>query len=199
LLRFLCLLLFDLMKRLCVYCGSAMGLRGEYRAAAESFGRLLVEEKIGLVYGGGNVGLMGVLADAVMAGGGEVMGVIPQALVDKEVAHFEVTRLHVVKTMHERKAMMAELADGFVALPGGYGTLEELFEILTWAQLGFHPKPVGLLNVAGYYDPLLGFLDRMVDEGFLKAAHRTGLCVSSDGGELLGSMRSIASSPVAKW
>lgn len=166
-----------------------MGVLPEYRAAAESFGRLLVREKIGLVYGGGNVGLMGVLADAVMSGGGEVTGVIPQALVDLEVAHFEVTQLHVVKTMHERKALMAELADGFVALPGGYGTLEELFEVLTWAQLGFHPKPVGLLNICGYYDLMIQFLDHMVKEGFLKGVHRKTFTVSGDGGELLRELR----------
>ncbi|MDX6767130.1 MAG: TIGR00730 family Rossman fold protein [Candidatus Methylacidiphilales bacterium] len=187
------------MKRLCVYCGSSMGSRAEYREAAESFGSLLAREKIGLVYGGGNVGLMGVVADAVMAGGGEVIGVIPQALVDKEVAHFQVTRLHVVDTMHERKAMMAGLADGFVALPGGYGTLEELFEILTWSQLGFHPKPVGLLNTHGYYDPLLGFLHRMVEEGFLREDHRTFLAVADEGEALLCVLRRSVPAGVAKW
>lgn len=176
-----------------------MGLLPEYREAAESFGRLLVREKIGLVYGGGNVGLMGVLADAVMAGGGEVTGVIPQALVDKEVAHFEVSKLHVVTTMHERKALMAELADGFVALPGGYGTLEELFEVLTWAQLGFHPKPVGMLNIRGYYNHLLEFLDQMVGHGFLKEDHRMALCISDEAPGLLEALRSAVPPGGGKW
>lgn len=187
------------MKRLCVYCGSSMGLLPEYRDAAESFGRLLVREKIGLVYGGGNVGLMGVLADTVMAGGGEVVGVIPRALVDREVAHHEVTRLHVVDTMHERKALMAKLADGFVALPGGYGTMEELFEVLTWAQLGFHPKPVGMLNTRGYYNHLLEFLDRMVEQGFLKKEHRVSLCISDEEGLLLAALRMAVPPAAGKW
>src|ERR671932_40439 len=147
------------MRRLCVYAGSNAGARPEYARAAEELARELVARGIGLVYGGGRVGLMGVLADTVLAGGGEAIGVIPQALVDREVGHQGLTELRVVGSMHERKALMAELADAFVALPGGYGTWEEFFEIVTWVQLGLHPKPCGLLNVAGYYDPLLALAD----------------------------------------
>lgn len=159
------------MKAVCVYCGSSDGAKPLYREAAKSFGRALVGANLSLVYGGGKVGLMGAIADEVLRLGGEAIGVIPDALMEKEVGHRGLTRLHVVKDMHERKAMMAELSDGFIALPGGIGTLEELFETLTWAQLGLHDKPVGLLNVEGFYDGLLVFLDHLVKQGFLKTTH----------------------------
>src|SRR4051812_49148308 len=150
--------------RVCVFCGSNPGARPEYAAAARAVGRALAERGRGLVYGGGNVGLMGVCADAALAAGGEVIGVIPDALQTAEVAHGGLTRLHVVRTMHERKALMADLSDAFAALPGGFGTLDELFEILTWAQLGIHAKPVAILNVAGFFDPLLAMLDHQTAE-----------------------------------
>lgn len=160
------------MRRICVFCGSRSGGRPEYAAAARDLGVLLAGHNLCLVYGGGKVGLMGVLADAVMAAGGEVIGVIPASLADREVAHGGITELRVVSTMHERKALMAELSDAFIALPGGFGTLDETFEILTWAQLGLHTKPCGILNAGGYFDSLLVFLDSAVQEGFLQPAHR---------------------------
>ena len=160
------------MKRLCVFCGSSPGRRPAHADAARAVGRVLAERGIGLVYGGGHVGLMGIVADTVLAAGGEAIGVIPDALVRREVGHGGLTALHVVGSMHERKAMMADLSDGFVALPGGYGTLEELCEVVTWSQLGIHPKPCGLLNVDGYYDPLLAMFDRGVEEGFIRAGQR---------------------------
>ena len=153
---------------ICVYCGSGMGARPVYADAARSLARALAENGISLVYGGGNVGLMGVIADELMRLGGEVIGVIPRALMDMEVGHGGLTRLHIVKDMHERKAMMGELADGFIAMPGGIGTLEELFEMLTWAQLGFHGKPIGVLNVNRFYDGLANLLEHIVNERFLK-------------------------------
>ncbi|MDX9706315.1 MAG: TIGR00730 family Rossman fold protein [Azospira sp.] len=159
-------------KRLCVFCGSARGRRPEYAATATAMGELLAERGIGLVYGGGNIGLMGLVADACLRAGGEAIGVIPEALMQKEVGHLELTRLEVVGSMHARKARMAELSDGFVALPGGFGTFEELCEVLTWGQLGFHEKPVGLVNVAGYFAPLIALCDRAVDEGFMRPEHR---------------------------
>ena len=159
-------------KRICVFCGSSPGRGDTYRDAAARLGRLLAESGIGVVYGGASVGTMGVVADAALGAGGEVVGVIPQALVDREVAHTGLTDLHVVADMHERKALMAELSDGFIALPGGAGTLEELFEVWTWAQLGLHTKPIGLLDVAGFYEPLAVLLDHMVAEGFLAATNR---------------------------
>jgi uncharacterized protein (TIGR00730 family) len=156
------------MKSLCVYCGSSFGNSPHYASAARALAKEMVEQGIGLVYGGGKVGLMGVVADEVLALGGMATGVIPQALFDKEVGHTGLNELHVVQNMHERKALMATLADGFVALPGGIGTLEELFEILTWSQLGFHQKPVGVLNVEGFYDGLIAFLQMQVAQGFVK-------------------------------
>jgi hypothetical protein len=173
------------MRHVCVYCGSNRGARPEYAAAAHRLGRLLGERGIGLVYGGGNVGLMGVLADAALAAGAAVTGVIPQTLVDREVAHQGLTEQRIVGSMHERKALMAELADAFIALPGGLGTLDELFEIWTWSQLGFHAKPCGLLDVAGYFQPLVAFLDRAVAEGFVRRPHRETLCLESDPERLL--------------
>jgi uncharacterized protein (TIGR00730 family) len=178
------------IKRICIFCGSNAGARPEYRTAAETVGRLLAERHIGMVYGGGTVGLMGVTADACLASGGEVLGVIPRALVGREVQgrnveHNGVTRLEIVDSMHARKARMAELADGFIALPGGFGTFEELFEVLTWAQLGFHRKPIGLLDVAGYYGPLIGLCDRALAEGFLRPDSRKLLLSDTDPGTLL--------------
>jgi uncharacterized protein (TIGR00730 family) len=153
--------------------------------AAEAFGRLLADRDLGLVYGGGDVGLMGAVADSALAAGGEVIGVIPEALFEREVAHEGVTDLHVVDSMHTRKRRMADLADGFVALPGGFGTLEELVEMLTWAQLGFHTDPCGLLNVSGYYDGLVSFFDAQVDAGFVEPSHRELLAVTDDPADLL--------------
>jgi uncharacterized protein (TIGR00730 family) len=174
------------LKRLCVFCGSKHGVRPAYREAARAMGEALVAAGIDLVYGGGRVGLMGVVADAVLDAGGEVIGVIPEAMSDKEIAHYGLTDLHIVETMHERKALMYNLSDGFVALPGGLGTLEELFEITTWSQLGLHAKPTGLLDVAGYYSPLVAFLDQLVSEGFVSRRHRGLLRVAADPVELLG-------------
>jgi uncharacterized protein (TIGR00730 family) len=165
------------MKRLCVFCGSNLGRHPAYAEAAQDLARALVTRKIDLVYGGARVGVMGVLADAVLAAGGHVIGVIPQGLVEQEVAHTGVPDLRVVASMHERKLVMAELSDGFIALPGGLGTLEELFEILTWAQLGLHRKPCGLLNIRGYYRRLIDFLDHAVAEQLLKAEYRALLLV----------------------
>lgn len=176
------------MKRICVFCGSRPGVRPAYRAAAEAVGSLLAERGIELVYGGGNVGLMGIVADACLAAGGRVVGVIPRALLEWEVGHEGLTRLEVVDSMHTRKARMAELADGFIALPGGLGTFEELFEILTWAQLGFHSKPVGLLNVDAYYQPLVQMMERGVAEGFMKAENRGLLLVEDNAQALLRTM-----------
>lgn len=175
-------------RRVCVYCGSKTGSGPVYRAAAVELGEALARRGLGLVYGGGNVGLMGLLADAVLAGGGEVVGVIPQALVDRELAHLKLSELHVVDDMHQRKALMAAKAHAFIALPGGYGTLEELFEALAWSQLGFHPKPVGLLNTAGYFDQLLAFLDHAVSEGFLQDRHHRLLQVGTEAGALLDTL-----------
>jgi uncharacterized protein (TIGR00730 family) len=163
------------LRRVCVYAGSSPGARPVYRAAAQELGRLLAARGIGVVYGGGNVGLMGALADAAIEAGGDVTGVIPRALLEREVGHRGVTSLRVVASMHERKALMAELADAFVALPGGIGTFEELFEVFTWAQLGLHRKPLGLLDVAGYYGPLEAMLDHAVEERFLRPETRAML------------------------
>jgi uncharacterized protein (TIGR00730 family) len=160
------------MRRVCVFCGSNAGVRAEYGIAAQELATVLARRGLGLVYGGGNVGLMGMLADSMLEAGGEVIGVIPQSLVAKEVAHRGVSELRVVDTMHQRKALMNELSDAFIALPGGFGTLDEFFEILTWSQLGIHDKPSGLLNVSGYFDRLLAMLDHAVAERFLRPAHR---------------------------
>jgi len=173
------------VTRFCVYCGSSTGTRPEYAAAARELGEVMARRGIGLVYGGGNVGLMGVLADAMVAASAEVIGVIPEALVARELAHQGVSELRVVGTMHERKALMADLADGFIALPGGLGTLEELFEALTWAQLGLHAKPCGLLDVAGFFDDLDRFLDRVVADGFVRPDSRARLIVETDPARLV--------------
>jgi uncharacterized protein (TIGR00730 family) len=187
------------MKRICVYCGSSSGTNPRHREAAARLGALLASRGMGLVYGGGNVGLMGVVADAALRGGGEVIGVIPTALMDKELGHKGVTKLHVVASMHERKQRMADLSDGFIALPGGIGTLEELFETFTWLQLGFHQKPVGLLNVDGFYDHLLTFLHHAGGEGFLRAAHLDALLVDTDCVALLRRMASFRAPALGKW
>lgn len=187
------------MRRVCVFCGSNSGVRPEYRAVVSSFGRLLAERGLGLVYGGGNVGLMGVLADAVLATGGEAIGVIPEALLAKEVGHSGLTELRVVGSMHQRKALMAELADAFVALPGGIGTLEELFEVWTWAQLGLHSKPCGVLDVAGYYRPLIRFLDHAVEEKFVRAAYRRMLHVETSPVALLDRLAEYRPPAVETW
>lgn len=173
------------MQRVCVYCGSRPGARPEYRLAAQQLGAALAASGLGLVYGGGHVGLMGVLADAALAGGGEVIGVIPQALHDREVGHAGLSELHVVDDMHTRKAKMIALADAFVVMPGGLGTLEELFEVWTWAQLDFHRKPIGLLDTAGYWQPLVQMLEHVVAEGFAGAEIREVLCVASEPAQLL--------------
>jgi uncharacterized protein (TIGR00730 family) len=188
-----------MLKNICVFCGSSSGGHSVYAEAAKAVGWLLCRRGIELVYGGGNVGLMGVLADACLAEGGRVIGVIPQALVDKEVAHSGLTELRVVSSMHERKAIMADLSDAFMALPGGYGTWEELFEMLTWSQLGIHRKPCGLLNINGYYDPLLELADKAVSEGFLRELNRD-LLLSDDDPERLLDRLSTHSVPIAeKW
>ncbi len=188
------------MRRLCVFCGSSSGKRPLYTEQTRLLGHALARRGLGLVYGAGHVGLMGVLADAVLASGGEAIGVIPRAMVDRELAHTGLTQLHIVDTMHQRKALMADLADGFAALPGGYGTGDELFEILTWAQLGIHTRPVGLLNMAGYFDPLLAWLDRVAEEEFLRPQHRELLIVEDDAERLLD--RLLAFRPpenIPKW
>jgi len=187
------------LRRVCVFCGSARGDRSAYTAAARALGEELVERGIGVVYGGGRVGLMGELADAAMRAGGEVIGVIPRRLSDLEVGHGAITELRIVKSMHERKGMMADLSDAFVALPGGIGTFEELFEVLTWTQLGIHDKPVGLLDVEGYYGPLLAFLDDAVKAGFLRPEHRSMLHQARAPGLLLDTLAGWRPTLVDKW
>lgn len=187
------------MKRLCLFAGSSRGAREDYAQAAQKLARELVSRGIEVVYGGGKVGMMGVLADAALAAGGKVIGVIPKALLAKEVAHAGLTELRVVASMHERKAMMAELSDGFIALPGGLGTLEEFFEVLTWAQLGLHAKPCGLLNVSGYYDRLLGFLDLTVEERFVRTQHRGLVITSTSPADLLEQLAAYEPPHVEKW
>lgn len=187
------------MNRVCVYCGSSPGDGDVYVEAARSLGQLLASSGIGLVYGGASKGLMGILADAVLDAGGSVTGVIPNALRDKEIAHEGLTDLHVVDSMHDRKSLMAVLSDGFVALPGGFGTLEEIVEVLTWGQLSFHAKPCGLLNVDHYYDRLLAFLDHAVSRGFVREAHRRMLLVSDTPAALLDQFEHYEPPVVRKW
>ncbi|SHG28933.1 hypothetical protein SAMN04487965_3700 [Microbulbifer donghaiensis] len=177
------------MKNICVYCGANTGRRAEYTAAADALAAELVARDIGLVFGGGSIGIMGAVADAVLARGGRVTGIIPEALAVREVPHRGLTKMHVVGSMHERKALMADLSDGFIALPGGLGTIEELFEILTWSQLGFHAKPCGLLNVAGYYRHLIAFLDHSVAEELLLPQYRHMLLEADDPAHLLRQMQ----------
>jgi hypothetical protein len=186
------------LRRVCVYCGSSEGDRPAYRRAAEDLATALARRGIGVVYGGASVGLMGAVADAALAAGGEVVGVIPQSLVDREIAHPGVD-LRIVATMHERKALMADLADAFVALPGGAGTLEELFETYTWAQLGMHAKPCALLDVEGYWSGLRGFLDHAAAEGFLRPAHRAMLLAEEDAEALLAAFAAYEAPTLPKW
>lgn len=185
--------------RICVFCGSSPGRLPEYRVAAELLAKVLVRRNIGLVYGGGNTGLMGVIANAVLQAGGEVVGIMPRSMVEREKAHAGLTELRVVASMHERKAAMYELADGFIALPGGFGTFEEFCEVLTWTQLGLQRKPCGVLNVAGFYDGLLAFFDHARDEAFVKPAHRTMIVSSDVCEELLDRMLSTELPSVQKW
>lgn len=187
------------MKRLCTYCGASPGRRPEYLNAAESLGRTLAERGIGLVFGAGNTGMMGAVANAAIAGGGEAIGIIPHDLLRKESPYEDLTELVLVDSMHERKAMMAKMSDGFVALPGGLGTLEELFEVWTWAQLGFQRKPCALLNVAGYFDPLITFLDSAVTEGFVREQHRSMLIVVNSPDDLIQQLESYVPPEVPKW
>jgi uncharacterized protein (TIGR00730 family) len=187
------------MKRLCVFCGSSTGNHPAYAGAARSLGALLARRGLGLVYGGGRVGLMGVVADAVLAGGGEVVGVIPHAFVEREVAHHGLTDLRVVRTMHERKALMAELADGFIGLPGGYGTLDEFCEIITWAQLGIHAKPCALLNTRGFFDAFLAQLDRAAGDGFVQPAMRAMVLSDAEPEALLAALAGYQAPALRRW
>ena len=187
------------MRDICVFCGSQSGTDPRYREAAVELGNLLAEQGHGLVYGGGHIGLMGKIADAVMAAGGTVTGVIPKPMTEREIAHETVTRLHVVSSMHERKALMASLSDAFIAMPGGFGTFEELFEVIAWAQLGIHRKPIGLLNVAGFFDGWKVFVEHAIAEGFIKTKYR-GLFVSADNPPaLLEALKSHQSPPTRRW
>jgi uncharacterized protein (TIGR00730 family) len=187
------------MTSVCVFCGSSAGTRPEYRRAAEALGRILAANGIRLIYGGGNVGLMGAIADATLAAGGQAIGVIPRHLVDREVGHAGLTELRIVQSMHERKALMAELSDAFVAMPGGLGTLEEFFEVWTWGQLGLHRKPYALLNVDGFYDPLVSFIDGLVTQRFVKAEHRAMLIVESDVEKLPARLAAHRTPAVETW
>lgn len=188
------------LRSVCVFCGSAPGSRAEYADAATRLGRLIAQSGLTLVTGAGHVGLMGVIADAALAEGGRVLGVIPQALVERELAHGALSELLIVETMHQRKALMADKSDAFIALPGGYGTLDELFEILTWAQLGIHHKPIGMLNVLNFFDPLLTWIRQANSEGFLKHKHVDLLHVESDASLLLQALTNYIPQPdVSKW
>ena len=186
-------------RKICVYCGSSSGAQPAYEAAAISLAEVLVQQQVGLVYGGAAVGLMGSIADRVLQLGGQAIGVMPELLVQKEVAHPNLTELHVVDSMHARKAMMAELSDGFVAMPGGFGTLEELFEMLTWAQLGIHRKPCGLLNIAGYFDGLISFVEHATEEGFLRMEHQNLLTIDTEPESLLIKLQGFVAPTIQKW
>ncbi len=187
------------MKRICVYCGSSSGNHPGYTAAARALGQAMLEKKIGLVYGGAQVGIMGKIADTVLEGGGEVIGIIPKSLADREIYHTGLTALKIVNSMHERKTMMAKRADGFIALPGGLGTLEEIFEVLTWAQLGFHNKPCALLNALGYYDHLSAFLNHALDQGFVNPASRSLIITEADPIRLIQRFESYTPPVINKW
>ena len=187
------------VKSICIYCGAATGARPAYAEAARELGRRMAEAGIRLVYGGGKVGLMGIIADAVLAHGGQVVGIIPKALMAKEVGHTGLTELHVVENMHQRKQMMADLSDAFIAMPGGIGTCEELFEVFTWLQIGYHAKPIGLLNVEQYYDPLMVFLKSMVTEQFLKGPQLDQLQIAASPEALLDTMRHFKPSQIDRW
>ncbi len=188
-----------MIRSLCVFCGSSAGIDPRFAEAARAFGALLAGQGIALVYGGGHVGLMGIVADAALAGGGQAIGVIPRSLWDREVGHRNLTELHIVETMHDRKAMMASLSDAFVALPGGLGTLEEIFEVWTWAQLGIHRKPVGFLDIAGFYGPLLTFLDRAVDAGFVRTQHRATAIIDADPASMLRRLGEYTPPHIERW
>ena len=187
------------MHRICVFCGSSSGSQPEYRACAVELATELTRRRIGLVYGGGNVGLMGAIADAILKAGGEAIGVIPEHLMTREIGHKQLTKLHIVHSMHERKALMADLSDAFIALPGGFGTLEEFFEVLTWSQLGLHTKPCGIVNVLGYYTPLLKMLDHAVDQRFLKPQNRALVLARDTPAELLEAFEEYRPVHVEKW
>ncbi len=187
------------MKRVCVYCGASPGARPAYTDAATATGRLLAERGLGLVYGGGTVGLMGVIADAVMAAGGEAIGIIPRSLWEREIGHSGVTELQVVESMHERKQAMADASDAFIAMPGGVGTIEELVEMFTWLQLGYHGKPIGLLDVEGYWQPLVSVFDHAVGERFLTPEHRSMLLIESDPAALLDAFEAWEPPHLDKW
>lgn len=187
------------LRRICVYCGSSSGSDPAHRAAAHGLGAFLAQQGLGLVYGGGNVGLMGAVADGALSQQGEVIGVIPQSLMEKELGHGGVTSLHVVRSMHERKQLMVDLSDGFIALPGGFGTLDELFETLTWLQLSFHDKPVGILNVGGFFDGLLDFISHMSRSGFLKPEHAACVLVENSPSALLSRMEDFRPPELGKW
>jgi len=186
------------MKRVCVFCGSSPGVRPEYMEMAKALGTTLAKRRLGLVYGGASVGLMGAVADAALAANGEVVGIIPKALDKREIAHRRLTELHIVDSMHTRKAMMAQRSDAFIALPGGLGTMEELFEVMTWRLLGLHRKPVGLLDVGGYYASLIEFLEKSIDQGFLRREH-LALEVSSDPNDLIDRLEASPPVEVEKW
>lgn len=188
-----------MIQKICVFCGSNFGNHPAYAEAAATLGTLLAQKDVTLVYGGGNVGLMGAVADAALAEGGDVIGIMPQALVQKEIAHRGLTKLHIVDSMHERKALMADIADAFIALPGGYGTFEEFCEVLTWAQLGLHRKPCGVLNVQGYYDNLLALFDRAVEDQFVMEAHRIMVLSDDDPAALLERLLQYEMPHVEKW
>jgi uncharacterized protein (TIGR00730 family) len=187
------------MKSLAIFCGASIGKNPVYAAEAQAFGRLLAQQNIALIFGGGKVGIMGTVADSVLAAGGKAIGVIPRGLVEREVAHPDLTEMHVVETMHARKALMADLSDGFVALPGGWGTFDEICEILTWNQLGILAKPCGFLNINGYYDPLKQMFDTCVQEGFLSAGRRDSVLWEVSGIALLNRFRDYKPLPTAKW
>jgi uncharacterized protein (TIGR00730 family) len=187
------------IRRLCIFCGSSAGNRPAYRRAAEEIGSYLAKNEIAIVFGGGKVGLMGIVADSALAAGGEVIGVIPEHLMGREVGHCGLTKLHVVASMHERKALMADLSDAFLALPGGFGTFDEFCEVLTWSQLGLHQKPCGLLNVEGYFTPVLAMFDRAVADGFLRKENREIVLASDNLPEMMDKMRSWHPVVVEKW
>lgn len=187
------------LNAICLYCGSSAGTDPAFRNAAQQLGAHFAHRGIRLIYGGGSVGLMGIAADACLAAGGQVTGVIPRLLMDKEVGHHGLTEIHVVENMHERKALMTQLSDGFIALPGGYGTLDELFEALTWLQLGYHRKPVGILNISGFYDHLIAFLDHARDQRFLRELHHDALNIAPELDSLLEKMRHAEAPDTAKW
>jgi uncharacterized protein (TIGR00730 family) len=188
-----------MLKRICIFCGSSTGFNPVYRESAMAVGQYLAEKNIGLVYGGGSVGLMGAVAEAALTAGGEVIGIIPKDLYDKEIAHLGLRQLCVVGSMHERKALMGELSDAFIALPGGFGTLEELMEVITWSQLGIHLKPCGILNVAGFFDPLLAMCDYAVEQGFIRSVDRALVITDSEPEKLIDRVCSFKVPTATKW